>query len=263
MCFNMVVVNPRRVSVRELVSSVYGKAVYNRHGFSVYTLRSDGEELVLRTLDFEEFKRFVEENVDDNVITHIHFRQATSGSINEKNIHMWRVECGASYYYVSHNGYVERYARPLPIHANARVLLAGESDTLRFISNPSFCPVLSVERDGLGYVLGSGFYGVLFATNKSRVIVLSRGKPAQVCYDDSSGVLIFANEEISYKFEVVSAYGFTFARRGLFHAKLSDVLLSFSVDKMAVEKYIDIMEYTWLTRWGYWKRGKVEDEWLD
>jgi hypothetical protein len=252
MCFNIVVVNPRRAPIRQFIESVYAKATVNRHGFSIYTVRG-GEELVLRTLNFADFQRFVGENVLDNEMVHVHFRRATTGSVDEKNVHMWRVDCGASYYYVSHNGFVSRYVR-----GGARAL-AGESDTLTFISNPSFCHVLGGE---LGYVLDSGFYGVLLATNKSRVIVLSRGKPVQVFYDDGSGVLVFANEEIDYKVDFVSMYGFTFKKRGLLRTSVSDALLYFNTRKMVVEKHVDLVEYIWNT---WWAKGwrKAGDEWLD
>jgi predicted glutamine amidotransferase len=249
----MVVVNPRRVDVRELILGVYYKAVYNKHGFSIYTVR-DGEERVVRTLDFAEFQSFVEKNVDDNEIIHIHFRQATSGAVDEKNIHMWRVNCGGSYYYVSHNGYVGKYAR-----AHVQAAFVGESDTLRFISSPLFRSLLLFKDEGLRYVFNTGFYGVLFATSKTRVIALSRGKPIQAYYDDSTGTLIFVNEEIRYKSNVVSAYGFKFEKRGLLHAELSNTLLSFSTEKMTMEGYVDLMEHVWLGR----KGEKLKDWYWD
>jgi hypothetical protein len=249
-CFNMVVVNPARAPIREIVESVYGKAAVNKHGFSMYTVR-DGGELVLRTLNFADFERFVRENVDDNELVHIHFRHATTGAVDERNVHMWRV-CG---YYVSHNGFVARYVRGRAHD------LTGESDTLTFISNPAFCAVLRGE--GLDYLLNSGFYGVLFATNKSSVIVLAREKPVQVYYDDSTGVLIFANEEIDYKVGFVSAYGFTFKKRGLLRTTVSDALIHFNTRKMVVEKHVDLVEYIWHTWWAWHGKGKAGDEWLD
>jgi len=221
MCFNVVIVNPRKKDVRVPVFNLLDYMNVNRDGFSIYTVK-DGKEMVYRTLDSKKFIEFIKTNVSYNELTHMHFRLASSGSIMLKNVHMWRIEdesYDGKYYYVSHNGMVSKYANYThlyPNHAYWRKKIEREinenteSDTLAFIRSEDFYNAIFYDITQLENVLkNNGFYGAMFLTNKDEVIAISYRKPIYITL--SSSLLFFSNTDIKeYVSKTKKIYGISF-----------------------------------------------------
>jgi len=265
MCFNTVIINPRRRDIRAQVFNLLVYARYNRDGFSVY-LVDNKEEKTYRTLDFEKFVEFLKDNVKNPQLLHMHFRAASSGSISLKNVHMWRVESdsdNSDYYYVSHNGFVHKFSRVYYIPPNIyywdRMLSAIpkaklaknvkeeleeitkeeiDSDTLQFIRTDDFRNALFNNINAFNETLEKySFWGVLFATNPKRCVIVSCGKPVHIVLSNS--VLYFANENIT---ELVSRkkkiYDFEFDEA--LHTMREDEVIVFNIEKMNIEKVIKL-----------------------
>jgi predicted glutamine amidotransferase len=265
MCFNTVVVNPRRKDIRVQVLNLLTFARYNRDGFSIY-LVDGNEEKIYRTLDFEKFVEFIKENVKRPQLLHMHFRAASSGSISLRNVHMWRVSSNSdenNYYYVSHNGFVYKFARiyytPPNIYYWGSVIPAvaktksakkikeeleeiieeeNDSDTLQFIKTEDFRNALFNDLNSFNEVLEKySFWGVLFATNKKHIVAISYGKPLHVVLSNS--VLYLSNENI---IPIVARkkkiYGFEF--EDALHTAYEDVVILFDVERLNVEKIVKL-----------------------
>jgi len=265
MCFNTVIINPRRRDIRAQVFNLLVYARYNRDGFSVY-LVDNKEEKTYRTLDFEKFVEFLKDNVKSPQLLHMHFRAASSGTISLKNVHMWKVESNDEsneYYYVSHNGFVHKFSRFTYVSPNiyywGRMLSTVsknkiakminkeleeitkeeiESDTLQFIKTEDFRKALFENLNDFNEVLEKySFWGVLFATNPKRCVIVSYGKPVHIILSNS--VLYFSNEDIT---SLVSGrkkiYGFDFL--DALHTTYEDVVIVFDAARMSIEKTIKL-----------------------
>jgi len=261
MCFNTVIINPRKKDIRVPVFNLLTYASFNRDGFSIY-LVNEGEEKVYRTLDFNKYLEYIKENVKNNKLVHMHFRAASSGSISLRNVHMWKVssnEESGEYYFISHNGFVHRFSRITYVYPNVyywskalskiseskmiKELSNGikeelESDTLQFIKTEDFRNALFNDVSQFDKVFEKyDFWGVLFATNPKRVIAISYGKPLHVTISNS--VLYFSNEDISsFVAKKKKIFGFEFDEA--LRTTYGDVVIVFNVEKMKVEKIIKL-----------------------
>jgi hypothetical protein len=225
-----------------------------------------GDEKVYRTLDFNKFLEYLKENVKNNEIVHMHFRAASSGTISLKNVHMWKVSYDDNennYYYVSHNGFVYKFNRITYIPPNVyywnRALLNihktkstkkveeeleeiikedVDSDTLQFIRTDDFRNALFRDLNLFNKVLEKySFWGVLFATNRKRVVAISYGKPLHIILSNS--VLYFSNEDIiSLVSKKKKIFGFDFT--DALHTTYEDTVIVFNLEKMSVEKIIKL-----------------------
>jgi predicted glutamine amidotransferase len=290
MCFNTVIVNPRRKDIRVPVLNMLTFARANRDGFSVY-LVDRNEEKIYRTLDFEKFVEFIKENVKSPQLLHMHFRAASSGSISLRNVHMWRVSSNSdenNYYYVSHNGFVHKFARiyytppniyywgsVIPKIAKTKsakkikeeleeiIREENDSDTLQFIKTEDFRNALFNDLNSFNEILEKySFWGVLFATNRKHTIAISYGKPLHVVLSNS--ILYFSNEDItSLVAKKKKIYGFDFI--DALHATYEDVVIVFNLEKMDVEKVIKLerkIYYYYNSKNKTIKNCKVDEETL-
>jgi hypothetical protein len=113
-----------------------------------------------------------------------------------------------------------------------------ESDTLQFIRTEDFRAALFSDLTMFSKIAEKyGFWGVLFATNKERVVAISYGKPMHIILSNS--VLYFSNEDIT---SLVSRrkkiYGFDFL--DALHTTYEDVAIVFNAAKMSIEKTIKL-----------------------
>jgi predicted glutamine amidotransferase len=251
-------------------------ARYNRDGFSVY-LVDNKEEKTYRTLDFEKFVEFLKDNVKNPQLLHMHFRAASSGTVSIKNVHMWRVENGdndSEYFFVSHNGFVHKFSRVcyvppniyywsrvIPITSKTKVKKELEeivekdidSDTLQFIRTEDFRNALFRDLNLFNEVLEKySFWGVLFATNRKRIVAISYGKPMHIILSNS--VLYFSNEDITSSVaRKKKIFGFDFT--DALHTTYEDAVIVFNLEKMNVEKIIKLERKVYY----YVKNKKIEE----
>ena len=168
----------------------------NPHGFGIRV-----DDIVLRTLDVDEFKNFVLNNrskIENSKLIHLHYRFATSGKINTDNVHLW--EIGG--YYVSHNGSINGYG-------NTEV-----SDSLEWFTENEE----NIEKEDLDALANSssrGAWGVFLLSKKdlSKIIVGSVGKQLQVFLLDD--ILVLSSATLDYrsaimKIDTIDVYGFSF-----------------------------------------------------
>jgi len=243
MCFNVVIVNPRKKDVKVPVLNLLSFMNTNRDGFSIYTVK-EGKEMVYRTLDPKKFIEFVKTNVSCNELIHMHFRMATSGTVSLRNVHMWRVEnesCSERYYYVSHNGIVTKYASythsyPLIKRVMKEINERAESDTLAFIRSEDFQDAIFCDITRLESVLkNSGFYGVMFLTNREEMIAISYRKPIYVTLSNS--LLFFSNVDIKmHVSKTKEVYGIKF--RVALETALENMAIIYDVKNMKVKRTI-------------------------
>jgi len=255
MCFNVVIINPRKRDVRVPVLNLLDFMHTNHDGFSIYTVKN-GKEMVYRTLDAKKFVEYIKENVSYNELVHMHFRLASSGTVSLKNVHMWKLEdedYTKSYYYVSHNGTVSKYSNftyldpkyafwfdEIPVDYAKKFIKEIdediESDTLSFIKSEDFNDIVFNDVTQIESVLEkSGFYGVMFLTNPNEVIAISYRKPMYVIISNS--VLYFSNTNIKeYVSKTKKIFGFNF--KVALETTLYNTLVIFDVKRMMVKKTI-------------------------
>jgi len=261
MCFNIVILNPRKKDVRVQVYNLLTMARFNRDGFSIYHIR-DSEEKVYRTLDFDKFVEYLKGNIKNDRLIHLHFRAASSGSVSLRNVHMWKVSRNkenSEYYFISHNGFVRRLSHITYIHPNIyywsrtlnRISKSKiikelnnsveeeiDSDTLQFIKTEDFQNALFSDLTQLNKVLEKyDFWGILFATNPKRIVAVSYGKPLHITLSNS--VLYLSNDDVvPLVARKKKIFGFDF--EDALHTTYEDVVILFDVEKMKVEKIIKL-----------------------
>jgi len=243
MCFNVVIVNPRKKDVKVPVLNLLSFMNVNRDGFSIYTVK-EGKEMVYRTLDPKKFIEFVKTNVSCNELIHMHFRLATTGTVALRNVHMWRIEdenCSEKYYYVSHNGFVSKFAKyehayPWIKRIVREIKESVESDTLAFIRSEDFQDAIFCDITRLESVLKSnGFYGVMFLTNREEMIAISYRKPIYVTLSNS--LLFFSNADIKmHVSKTKEVYGIKL--RVALETALENVAIIYDVKNMKVKRTI-------------------------
>jgi predicted glutamine amidotransferase len=261
MCFNTVIINPRKKDIRVPVFNLLTYAGFNRDGFSIY-LVNEGEEKVYRTLDFNKYLEYIKENVKNNKLVHIHFRAASSGSVSLRNVHMWKVSSGeenGKYYFISHNGFVHRFSKITYVYpniyywgktlskiSNSKIVKElnndikeeADSDTLQFIKTEDFRNALFNNLNVFNEILKEySFWGVLFATNPKRCVIVSYGKPVHITLSNS--VLYLSNDDVvSLVTRKKKIFGFEFNEA--LHTTYEDVVIVFNVEEMKVEKIIKL-----------------------
>ena len=200
MCFNIVIFNPKQRNLERIFQVINRNSIINNDGFSIWS-----NSVYLRTLNFNDF-RMAEEKAIRSKIVHIHFRKASSGSINNNNIHMWKI----SDYYISHNGFVGRFMESHLLrwfsyesfepYENV-FYTATESDTYQLVHQAEFEEYLN-ERNWKGlykYLKACQFYGVLFLTNEDEMIGISIEKPIHITYYQRDNILMFSNQSLNFK----------------------------------------------------------------
>jgi predicted glutamine amidotransferase len=280
MCFNVVVINPRKRDIRVSVMNMLSYASYNRDGFSIYTV-NDNKEKVYRTLDFKSFTEFVKHNIYNNELVHMHFRMASSGTVSLKNVHMWKLdedEDSKRYYYVSHNGTVSRYSNisyldPKVVEwyrdvygmkLNEIIELFKEdveSDTLAFIRSDAFHECIFGNLADLDKVLNeASFYGVMFLTNPNEVIAISYRKPMYVVVSNS--VLYFSNTDVEKEVSRIrKIYGLNF--RVALSTVITNQVVVFDVKRMNVKKTFKLNPPKKEEASGYWYYHNGTYYWVD
>jgi len=243
MCFNVVIVNPRKKDVKVPVLNLLSFMNANRDGFSIYTVKGE-KEMVYRTLDSKKFIEFVKTNVSRNELIHMHFRLASSGAVSLRNVHMWRIEDeqrGEKYYYVSHNGMVSKYGNYTHLYPWIKKIVReinerAESDTLAFIRSEDFHNAIFYDVTQLESVLkNSGFYGVMFLTNKDEVIAISYRKPIYITLSNS--LLFFSNTDIKENVgKTKKVYGLKF--RVALETVVENTAIIYDVKNMKVKRTI-------------------------
>ena len=280
MCFNVVVINPRKRDIRVPVLNLLDYATYNRDGFSIYTVNNNKEK-VYRTLDFKAFTEFIKHNIYNNELAHLHFRMASSGTVSLKNVHMWKLEESEEsekYYYVSHNGTVSRYSNisyldpkivewyrdVYGMKLNEIIDLFKEdveSDTLAFIRSEAFQKCIFGNLADLDKVLNeASFYGVMFLTNPNEVIAISYRKPMYVLISNS--VLYFSNTDIENEVSKIrKIYGFNF--RVALSTVITNQIVVFDVKRMNVKKTFKLNPPKKDEAYGYWYYRNGACYWVD
>src|SRR3990167_505969 len=77
-----------------------------KNGCAALVVGFDNKIKVFRSLhDYDEVYRNVFEHIANSKLVSIHTRTATSGGVNEKNVHFF----GSEGYYFAHNGFVRKY----------------------------------------------------------------------------------------------------------------------------------------------------------
>jgi hypothetical protein len=200
MCFNIVIYNPRNKNLERIFQVINRNSIINNDGFSIWS-----NSVYLRTLNFNEFRKAQEQAIRDRIV-HIHFRKASSGSVNLDNVHMWKI----NNYYVSHNGFVGIYMESALLRWYYESMLepyesvfytATESDTYKLVHEKEFEEYLR-ERNWKGlykHLKACQFYGVLFLTNENEMIGISMNKPIHITYHQKDNILMFSNQPINFK----------------------------------------------------------------
>jgi len=251
-CFNTVIVNPRKKRLQFLDGVLRAEMLSNRDGYGLWSYDPD---VYARSVKMEDFWRWWEEARSARLI-HVHFRAASSGSVDLDNVHMWRV----GDYYVSHNGYVlefmDSYADwgllwSRPRGKRGRYLWWDEdvvegavpkeggghedSDTLKLVRTYGFRE--AVEKRDLGELAKmlrcTGFFGVMFLTKPTEVIAISKGKPLYVY--DFSGILVLVNGELHHSIYSYRKYGIEF-RTPVPHRAYVNSILEFDVERMQLRR---------------------------
>jgi len=245
MCFNVVVVNPKKRDLSFLKDVLNAEARTNNDGFSIYALDPD---VYVRTLDKEEFDEAFERAKNAKLV-HIHFRLGTTGSEILENVHMWDV----AGYKVSHNGTVSDYGylgryyyypygeyltTGITVNKNGKEnnVKTLYSDTRQLIEENEFQENVKERRWGklASFIVSKGFYGVMFLTSKDEVIGISKGKSIHV-YLLMRDVLVFCNTDIARGLSEVKKrkYGITFYVPPLKNVYLNKYFV-FSLKKMRI-----------------------------
>ncbi len=200
MCFTAIIINRNGEKLGALGWGVLMNTLHyaysNPHGFAI---RVD-DKVVMRTLDIDKYKNFIinsRSEIEDSMLVHVHYRYATSGRIDENNIHLWKV----GRYYASHNGSIPGYGN-MEISDSLSWFLENEED---------------IEKEDLDALANSSSeaWGVFLLSKEdmSKLMIGSAGKPIQVQLLDD--VIILSSAKVDYKpslttTEVIDIYGFSF-----------------------------------------------------
>ena len=206
MCYNAVVINRKPKTLdRDIRKEIIGYMQTNKDGYGV--LRDDE---IIRILDREEAVKFINKKVKCRVL-HVHFRQATSGSITVDNVHLWR----HNNFYFSHNGTVMKYSKHIYPYINftSDRIETGDlstcdlSDSRLMFSSKEFQRYFSkvVKEITAGnnnakavksvkaiynYLTSIGFYGIIMSTNTDYAVIISNKKFYTYYH---KGAIVFSN----------------------------------------------------------------------
>jgi len=235
MCFNIVLINvykktPKDNVIDKILSVIDYEAQLNHHGYSIHYVSYD-REYVLRTLDYKKFRDELEKLLNTPFrLIHIHLRLASAGSIDEQNVHMWKIGS----YRVSHNGHVTAYGYRYHYRMGESIQfisLTGDSDTKKLVDDPEFQKhLIEHNLEKLGTLLvNKGFWGVMFASSPNNLIMISKDKSIKVYY--YKGLLMFVNDDISRFLEDVKEIGATIVTR-IWHNTFENQIVLYDVNKL-------------------------------
>jgi len=235
MCFNIVIINvykktPKDNVIDKILSVIDYEAQLNHHGYSIHYVSYD-REYVLRTLDYKKFREELEKLLNTPFrLIHIHLRLASAGSIDEQNVHMWKV----GDYRVSHNGHVSSYGYRYHYRIGESIQLislAGDSDTKKLVDDPEFQKHLiehNLEKLGV-LLMNKGFWGVMFASSPDNLIMISKEKSIKVYY--YKGLLMFVNDDVRRFLEEVKEIGATIVSR-IWHNTFENQIVLYDVNRL-------------------------------
>jgi len=236
MCFNTVILNFKRKDISFLLSFIKEEMKINNDGFS---LVSYSPHKHIRTLSQKEFIRALY-SLKRSEYLHIHLRKATSGDKSIKNVHMWQI----GKYHISHNGIVSRYCRE-----------KGISDTKALVTSPEFIyAIRKKDAKKLKDILEKrNFYGVMFLTNKTHIIIVSKGKSAKVTY--AGNILVFSNDPISI---TVNKFGIEFEQP---RAEIENGIYLYNIKEQKLKELVKFIEFNRFYREYYWSYGYGFSRW--
>jgi len=175
MCYTGVILNPNCKCIDYMVVwKLLYRMRYNPHGFYLYStqpytyLRTTSIEVAREAL--ENLMRHVPRNL------HFHFRLASSGLVDDNNVHGWKTVD----YYVTHNGFVAQYAM-------SELL----SDTHLLVIDSEFNEYLrQADWEKLyDYLLDVGFYGIMFLVKGKFEDIIAISVSKYMHYYDIDGVV--------------------------------------------------------------------------
>jgi len=185
MCYTGVMLNPQG---RRMPKSVYRKLINemkaNPHGFYLYSTKPPTR---VRTIIYGEAVSTLKAlRTAENL--HFHFRLATSGLIDDVNVHGWKV----GDYYITHNGIVLCYMSSVEL-----------SDTLKMIKDEVFTENL-VKEEWVGlynHIVRCGFTGTLFIVKHdfSNIVAINTGTYG-VYYYNINGIVFATSRPLGRKF---------------------------------------------------------------
>jgi len=229
MCYNTVILNTdksKTQNIGELLTYIFESYRYNHDGAFIYNSFT-GQ--YVRTLNYEEFKQILRNQVLGYGYVHMHLRLASHGSINESNIHGW--EIGG--YLCSHNGsYFNGSMSYLPSQLPSRQLVSNDNtDSYQFfMTNKS-----EINQGKISKINVNGFFGVAFCTpknNDSKMILISKNKSIKV-YKYGS-LLMFSNEPLDFVYRPIEFGGFKFDN--VVKSEVENEILLYDFKKLKVVK---------------------------
>ncbi len=230
MCYNLIVINTdkkEKKRVGELLSYIFESFRYNHDG--AFLFNSTNNQYV-RTLDYEEFKRVLSNQVLGNGYIHMHLRLASHGSVNVDNIHGWQFDN----YYCSHNGsYFEGYTY-YGLHYGYDN--NNNTDSFQFFNKYKN----EINKNKLSKIDLTGFFGVAFCTPKDntnkRIVMISKNKSIKV-YKFGS-LLLFSNEPLDFLYSPLKFAGFEF--NNVIKTEIENQIIVYDYKQLNIIKHKDV-----------------------
>ncbi len=225
MCYNVIILNTakdKEYDIGELLLYIFESFKYNHDGAFIYN--STNRQYV-RTLDYDKFKKILLRQTLSNGYVHMHLRLASSGAVNESNIHGWAIND----YLCSHNGSYysgSRISTPL-----STLTQNNNADSLEFFTKFKN----EINQGKLSKIDLTGFYGVAYCTpkgNDSKMLLISKNKSIKVYkYHE---LLIFSNESLDFIYSPLEFAGFKFDN--IIKTELLNEILLYDFKKLRIVK---------------------------
>lgn len=234
MCYNTIIINANKdkeYDIGELLTYIFELYRYNHDGAFLFN-SSTGE--YIRTLDYEKFKKILARQVLGSGYIHMHLRLASSGSVNESNIHGWQI----GDYLCSHNG---SYYGGSRLSALISTLVQNNNaDSLEFFTKFKN----EINQNKISKINLDGFYGVAYCTprnSKDKMLLISKNKSIKVY--KYHGLLIFSNEELDSMFSPLEFAGFQFTN--IVKTEVLNEILSYDFKKLKIikRKHVNTIKY--------------------
>lgn len=157
MCYTCVIINTKQVGKEGLtfVLNTFNFINFNPDG---YAIRFDNN--VLRTLNKKEFINFVlrnREKIMNSKIVHIHYRNATSGTVNLNNVHLWKFKNYYCSQFGTSDGGNEEKSDSLQLFENLQNLEINLKNVKKLVEE-------------------KGKYGVYFLTGNDKIYAAAQNK---------------------------------------------------------------------------------------